>query len=188
MTEKNLNPELKKRQIMLSEAVTEDAPKIAELRKITWLDTYVGGRNNITKEDIQAKDFDSPEKIEKIEHFINDVSGKTKTWVAKEGDKVVGYCASSKDGQYEIRAIYVLPDYQGLGAGKNLMQEAMQWLGGDKDIHLYVADYNLDTIEFYKSLGFVVTDGKVPEGYAVNGKDIPLVKMTKFNNSDKSNQ
>ncbi len=42
----------------------------------------------------------------------------------------VGYCISSLDHDLagEIESIFVLPEYRGLGIGKELMRRTLQWL------------------------------------------------------------
>jgi ribosomal protein S18 acetylase RimI-like enzyme len=179
MNEYTSNPEYRHFEVEIVDATAQDAEQIAALRKKTWFDTYPNEEYNITREDIAAKDFDSDKKIQQLRDYIEESDASSKTWVAKEDGGVVGYCTSTKYGQHEIRAIYVLPDKQGLGIGKKLMETALQWLGDTHDVYLYVASYSEESIAFYKKLGFEVSDKPTPEGYAVNGKPIPLTTMVR---------
>lgn len=82
---------------------------------------------------------------------------------------MVGYCVARKGAEVNrLQAIYISPHHQGKGIGKRLMNEALTWLGGERDVVLDVASYNTPSIRFYESLGFKTTgkDGiyTVPNG------------------------
>ena len=76
----------------------------------------------------------------------------------------------------------MLPDFQGMGLGRELLQKALNWLGREKVIFVIVASYNTKAIKFYERFGFVKT-GKDVHSEGVDplpsGKIIPEIEMAK---------
>ena len=80
--------------------------------------------------------------------------------VADESGKVVGFCAF-KDGW--IDHLYILPEYQGKGIGKSLLNRAKD---GNSKLELWTFQRNTDAIKFYEKNGFALaetTDGTTNE-------------------------
>jgi ribosomal protein S18 acetylase RimI-like enzyme len=81
-----------------------------------------------------------------------------KITVAQESDnKILGYAISTYEGKEGcIQSLHVAEDVRGSGIGKKLMNIHIDWLqkNGCKDISITVAVENVNTIEFYKNLGF----------------------------------
>lgn len=97
--------------------------------------------------------------------------------MAKEGNKVVGFCQFVKEKDYnDLKIIYVLPKHQGKGIGKILASKAMSLINPNKDTIVEVVEYNKGAIGFYERIGFVEFDkGK---GHEVsNGKIMPTIRM-----------
>ncbi len=97
--------------------------------------------------------------------------------MAKEGDKIAGFCQIVKGKEYnELKIIYVLPEYQGKGIGKMLASKALSLLDPRKDIIVEVVEYNKNAIGFYERLGFI--EFEKGKGHEVpNGKIMPIIKM-----------
>lgn len=74
-----------------------------------------------------------------------------------------------------------MPEYQGKGVGKELIQRAFDWLGDDKDVTVFVASYNIPSIEFYKKVGFKEDKTLRPEDESIlpSGKIIPVIGMVR---------
>ncbi len=148
----------------------------------TWLDTYPSEEFNITAEDIKYK-FDSRLTLEKIEERKNKIAniGSNETMLLVErGKKVVALCnALNREDYNQLQAIYVLPEYQKLGFGKALWEEANKIFDSKKDIIVHVASYNENAIGFYKRLGFVSTEKIfLDEKHKMrNGAIIPELEM-----------
>lgn len=140
----------------------------------------------ITKEDIELKfsKDNTAEGRKQIEEWKKRYSDDNeRRWVAKNENQIVGFCVAGKEkGGNRIYAIYVLPDFQGAGRGKELLQKSLNWLGGEKDVYVNVASYNTKAIKFYKRFGFVKT-GRVVHSEGVDslpsGKIIPEIEMVK---------
>ncbi len=87
-------------------------------------------------------------------------------FVAFDQEKPVGFIVVQPDCRYqgekipEIHELVVDPAYQGLGIGKRLMQEALNFLTkrGYQKVALWVGEKNEDARRFYERLGFKVTD------------------------------
>ncbi|GAB7192997.1 GNAT family N-acetyltransferase [Kineococcus sp. NUM-3379] len=74
------------------------------------------------------------------------------TWVAKVDGRIVGV-AAVHDGWLE--QLYVLPEAQGHGVGRSLLDVAKEHCGGK--LRLYVFSRNTRAQRFYARAGFVVT-------------------------------
>lgn len=156
-----------------------DSKGIASVQKAGWFATYPDPSVGLTREDIEAKVFDSAEQLQKWETDIEEQNDDSKRiWVARQDGKIVGYSVAVKEGDTnELKAIYVLPEYHGQGIGKLLMESALQWLGEEKDIVVWVFTHNNQAIGFYRKHGFVES-GKTSV-WPVNGKDIPDLEMVR---------
>jgi ribosomal protein S18 acetylase RimI-like enzyme len=172
----------KQTPIHIYDAVPDDVEGIIEVQKITWLATYPNEEYGITLDDIKEKDFSSQERIKRWKKGIETQTNENHMWVAKDSKTVVGFCSTTKkDGKHEIRAIYILPDYQGKGVGRKLITAALNWLGEDKEVFINVAKYNNSSIEFYKRVGFKEIGDVASTEIAKlpSGKIIPEIRMIK---------
>jgi ribosomal protein S18 acetylase RimI-like enzyme len=181
-----LNPiEFEKSPYIIGIANPEDAPGIYEVMRTTWLNTYPNEELGISYEDIRARiegehGEDAPVRIEKWRKAILDPN-KT-VFVAKEGNRVVGYVApfyDEKNQQRRIGGLYVLPETQGKGVGYKLINKSIESFGREHDIFLHVVTYNTKTREFYERQGFIET-GRDMTGSSSGLKDgryIPEIEM-----------
>jgi ribosomal protein S18 acetylase RimI-like enzyme len=168
--------------IEIFEATAEDAAGIIAVQKKTWLATYPNEEFGITEQDILSKDWDSPDRLARWQKTIAEEGDANRLWIAKEDEKIVGFCSAQRgDVQNRIGAIYILPEYQGQGVGKKLLEKAFNWLGDEKDATLEVAKYNTNAIEFYKKFGFEGESeiAPSPASQLPSGKLIPGIEMVK---------
>ncbi|MBI2607347.1 MAG: GNAT family N-acetyltransferase [Candidatus Doudnabacteria bacterium] len=160
MNEHKFNPEkqpaAKAGQIF--DASPEDARAIAVIRKRGWETTYVDEEKGITRADIDSRGMDDEDRIQRHQERLKEPSENAHTWVVKVESQVVGFCEAVSGDYNEIKAVYILPEFQSQGHGQQLMQQAIEWIGRDKDIYLDVVDFNTRAIELYKRLGFELTD------------------------------
>lgn len=102
------------------------------------------------------------------------------TYVAKVNGAVVGFTLPliNKDGQHSLGALYVLPEFQGLGIGYELAKVNLKW-HGNHPIYLAVAAYNQRAINFYKTLSFMETGKKIEDLTArkLGEKELPEIEM-----------
>jgi GNAT superfamily N-acetyltransferase len=102
-------------------------------------------------------------------------SGKVKGWACFHESVLVAFC--NGDGTTgEVVVLAVLPQYEALGIGKNLLSRVVEWLGalGFKQPWLAASpDPNVRAHGFYRSLGWRPT-GRVLE----NGDEILQLQTT----------
>lgn len=100
--------------------------------------------------------------------------------VATTKGEIVAYLVASQRFEREIKALYVLPKFQNLGIGQDLMQAALNWLGRGV-VRLSVAIYNTGAIRFYDrwsfEVGAAVTD--TSRLAAIGERVVPEVWMFK---------
>jgi ribosomal protein S18 acetylase RimI-like enzyme len=176
------NPEIDRQPARVDEARLEDVLSIFEVERVTWMATYPSAEEGITEDAIRTLFVDEtgeplPDKIREWEQSINQsaATDDVAVFVARRDGVVVGFVAPDiTDGQRRIRALYVLPEFQGEGVGGELMERALGWHGREEDIHLYVARYNKQAIDFYERFGF-----RLAEEHASSGRceGIPEIKM-----------
>lgn len=162
----------------ISEATPEDAKGIAEVQKEGWLTTYVNDEYGVTEEDVLSKNMGGGSHVSRWAESTTKPGAKT--WTAKAGDKVVGFCFV-KNGEEvnHLGALYVLSSTRGSGVGSKLVEQALDYLGREKPIELEVASYNDNAIDFYEKFGFK-NMGKVEDptsGSLPSGVQIPELKM-----------
>ncbi|MEI6042703.1 MAG: GNAT family N-acetyltransferase [bacterium] len=138
--------------ITIQKATPVDVLGIGEVFYKTWLATYPNEEIGITTEDVEFRFKDR--KNRDGSKFAN-IPDNELFLVAKEGDGVVGVCDLIKHHEKnELKAIYILPEYQGRGIGKKFWNEALKFFDLKKDTIVNVVTYNNNAIEFYKRLGF----------------------------------
>lgn len=166
----------------IRQAIPDDVLGLHQVYFITWLDTYPNKEFNITKEDIIFK-YESrltPDKIAERRIKISQIKDTELMLVIEKDNKIIALCNVVQEESYnQLKAIYVLPEYQRLGLGQVLWKEAQKVFSPKKDIIVHVAVYNEKGINFYKKLGFVSTE-KIfcDEKYKMrNGAIIPELEM-----------
>ncbi len=167
--------------IIIQDAVAEDAQGIRSVQKQTWLATYPNPELGISHEDIASKIAQMQEgSTERWAKRLKE-DASSHTWVAKDNHTVIGFVSAQKlNDENKIRAMYLLPEYQGQGIGKQLMQKALTWLGDDKHISLEVVSYNDKAISFYKKFGFVERGETTNDAaHLPSGKDLPELLMVR---------
>lgn len=168
--------------IEILEAKPQDARAIDDLLKKTWLDTYPNEEAGITKEDIEKfiKERFTEDSIKARAEALQNHGENKKFLVAKDGDALVGNCLFlNNEKNYQLKGVYVLPEYQRKGIGQMFWKQAQEFLVDKKDIIVWVASYNIKAISFYEKLGFLKTDKDLSGQYyeIAPGKYIPEIEM-----------
>ena len=91
-----------------------------------------------------------------------------------EEARIVGYCAFFGN---EIRALFVLPQYQRKGIGKNMLTFMLANISGTPLLNLVAS--NTPAKKLYESFGFCVTSDFIAE---YNGKTVLAIEMRKEQN------
>jgi ribosomal protein S18 acetylase RimI-like enzyme len=160
------------RQIEVVRATSDDAPKIQELLKQSFLNTYpnehaVDPEFRVTRDDViqHYKDELSSEGLAKLAEELAEPEAGVTDFIARERGEVIGYLRVTRSpNKNELTRIHVLPDRKG-GVGSSLWKRALTVLDAQRDITLMVVEYNATSIAIYDHWGFVKT-GKQ--------KDIPM--------------
>ncbi len=155
-------------KLMVRPAVVGDAREIARIRIITWRDAYKG---IMPQEILDAFDLEKESQRwqEGLENFPPERGAFIAELAEEDGRRVTaGYCfcgpERSQDPEYpaELYAIYVLPEYHRLGAGRALVREAAKFLAGHgyERMIIYVLKENAPSRKFYEALGGVAVREK----------------------------
>lgn len=172
--------------IRIADSDPDDVFGIRRVQRVTWLDTYPNPEFGITYDDIAARFAidDTEEGRRRLEARKRSYTDpRTRTWVARAGEDIVGFCtARREDDTNRVEAIYVLPTHQRCGVGRQLMEQALTWLGNAVPTRLNVATYNAKAIRFYESLGFINTHRDVIDDEVApfpSGARIPETEMVR---------
>lgn len=180
--------DLDKLNVAITDEIADDVWEVTRLLRDTWLETYPNEEHGITRAEILERyDESNPEFVKGVEQFKDGLEQSQKdpnrhSWIAKIGDKIVGYCSARKGEEGRIQAIYVHPDAQGKKVGGKLIQNALGWIG-EGDIYVNVASYNQNAINFYERFGFIKTGKEITEdvGRFKSGAVIPEIEMVRKN-------
>jgi GNAT superfamily N-acetyltransferase len=138
--------------------VPDDAGEIVRINAAGWRRAYVG----IVPDDVLAAiDVDRRSQRHRQRMAEEQIS---ETLVALDGERIVGYVyfGPYREGESvdrsvgEVGAIYVDPESWGTGAGRVLMQAALDRLAGlgYPEVRLWVLEANHGARGFYAHLGF----------------------------------
>lgn len=162
--------------IILRLADKGDVSTIRDIAELTWPVSYKG----IISPDQIRYMLDLMYNETKIEAAINDPNQEF--WLAEENGKILGFCGIEhgypEAGFTRIHKLYILPETQGLGLGKILLDQTEKEARkkGNKKLHLNVNKKN-KAFGFYQKLGFV-TDYEetidIGNGYVMD--DFVMVK------------
>ncbi len=154
--------EIKSNKVEILKGIAEDAEGIQALVSEASKGMY--RLCGWTEKEID--DHFSPKKIKdgagKIRAAIATFTETNILFVAKDDSgRIIGCCfAEKQDSINKIEAVYILPDFQGLGLSKKLFDDTYNLLNQDNDTFLDVFSLNSKAINFYKKLGFSETKNK----------------------------
>lgn len=160
----------------------DDVLALHKVYFLTWLETYPNKEYSITKDDIIYKYEQrlTPEKIAESKEKIVQTKKNELKLLLEHKEKIVALCNVIRGRGYnQLQAIYVLPEYQGLGIGGRIWAEAEKFLNPYKKTIIHVVSYNNKAIKFYEKLGFKST-GKIfkDERFKMrNGAVFPELEM-----------
>jgi L-amino acid N-acyltransferase YncA len=125
-------------------AVVPDAHGISEVHVQAWREAYA---HLVPAEDLARLDREQRERRWREILAATDSA----TWVATDGDRVVGFAGSSaaRDADaprdLELQSIYLLASHHGSGLGQRLLDAAV----GDAPAYVWVAEDNPRARSFY---------------------------------------
>jgi ribosomal protein S18 acetylase RimI-like enzyme len=143
-------------EVSLRDAVLEDAGEIARIHVASWRTAYRGL--------IADAELDGLSVHERTAQWRERLRLGVETFVAVDGDGIVGFCALRRDADppaqpVEIGALYLDPAVLRQGVGTRLMHEALARLrgAGEPAVTLWVLAGNARARAFYGHHGFELT-------------------------------
>lgn len=136
-------------------AEVNDIPEVRELLRVTWHDTY---GKYIPGADLDTY-LDTVYSEAKLAEILD--AEREDCFVAVSDGNISGWTRLRRDDDNDIFyliSLYVLPEYQGKGTGKLLLENAISF-GLEyrfEKITLGVMEVNSDSVEWYKRQGFTV--------------------------------
>lgn len=134
---------------MIRAITLEDLTTVQQIAKISWNDTYKG----IIPEEIQNLFLDKAYSNTMLAKRME----KTIFLLAEYENNVVGFANFTyvdEDGDAELTAIYVLPEFQQLGLGKKMLLAGLSEMPTGKQLFVYVESENTSARIFYERFGF----------------------------------
>lgn len=170
-------------KVVITRPSPDDAVELKQLMKTTWRAAYPSPENGVSKADIYAmtEDWDKPDAVKRLEEDIASTPANKLRLVAKIDNKIVGQGKFIKgEAENRLATLYVLPEFQGRGIGKQLASKGLEWFGKEKDIVLEVVKYNQRAVDLYESMGFEIAgDAQNEVARLPSGAIRPQYKMVK---------
>lgn len=167
-----------KPQFRITELTVDNVDAADDMRRQSWLDTYVNDEAGVTREWIEARNAAKSTFAAREERREQIRAGNVHGWVAmNEQGEVIGVTHPwiDDEGRQRLGSLYVDKRYHGLGIAGELMQRAINWFDTSKPIELGVVAYNKRAKAFYGKWGFQ----EVPGSEDLFDGVIPEVKMVR---------
>lgn len=139
------------KEIKLRNAHLSDAKRLAEINKLCWQKNYRGI--------VPDQFLDNLSLTEKrIERFKEQIKESDIYLCALQNNQIVGYLSAYKEknenrpAPYEIRYLYIHPDFQHQGIGQKLFHAFMEKIN-HQSFYLYMLDGNKNGTKFYQKMG-----------------------------------
>lgn len=101
-----------------------------------------------------------------------------RAWIAEIDGQPIGFSFANAADRM-VFGLFVLPEFEGRGAGRALLQQAENWLWsqGNTEIHLFTGNNpNLRAYGFYQHLGWEVEQGDLLQAAVQSDRQIKFVK------------
>ena len=142
--------------IEIRKATQKDIKLLVELANKIWPNTYLEiiGRAQI--------DY-MLELMYNEAELLNQINSGHTFLIAEENEKALGFAGFSQvdieEHIYKLEKLYILPETQGRGLGKHMVNEVLELvsMAGGKSLILNVNKYN-NAREFYKKIGFKILE------------------------------
>lgn len=129
----------------------KDIQHVQHVAKTSWHDTYQGIIPRHIQDNFLQQAYSNQAMKQRLKNSY--------LFVAETDGDIIGfanYLPSDEYGKVELGAIYLLPEFQGKGAGTALLQEGIKKMQGVREIHLSVEKNNTAAKMFYEAKGFEV--------------------------------
>lgn len=134
---------------MIRTGTSADITAVQEIAKISWNDTYAGIIPSTVQESFLDKSYSTPMMEMRLKRTI--------VLLAEHEGEPVGFANFTKvdeDGDAELIAIYIKPEFQRSGHGKKLFTAGLRHLLNGNQLFVYVESENIKGRNFYEANGF----------------------------------
>lgn len=150
---------------MIRTGTIDDIASVQEIAYISWNDTYEG----IIPLPIQKSFLDKSYSTPMMEMRLK----KTIMLLAMHDEEPIGFANFTKldqDGDAELIALYLKPEYQRNGYGKKLLNSGLAYLLDGCELSVYVEAENEKGRNFYEANGFEFVEEfeELFEGHPLN--------------------
>lgn len=156
----------------IRKATKNDILGIQQVAEVGWHSAYEGIVRPDTRANILAEFYSE----ESLTHSLQ--RNDAVFLVAEEDGAVVGFTQAlprPASGGYELTRLYILPDYQRRGIGRQFLQSMEQLLAG-QSIWVMVEKNNQSAVDFCQAMGFRrQREVQLP----VFAENLPFVEMRK---------
>ena len=138
---------------MIRTGTPADIESVREIAHISWNDTYEG----IIPSPIQQKFLEQSYSTPMLEMRME----RTILLLAEQDGQAVGFANFTKvdeDGDAELIAMYMKPEHQRSGFGKQLLSDGLSRLKGGQQLFVYVESENHKGRQFYEANGFLLLE------------------------------
>lgn len=160
----------------IRKAEIDDCGLIRQLASRVWEPTY----GTILSEEQLDYMFDWMYSTDSLQRQME--SGHV-FFIITKGEEPAGYISIEKEGEgrYHLQKIYILPEYQGFGLGRELLKKAEEYVRSEQPEGLLVLVLNVNRSNparfFYEKMGFSIEsegDFDIGNGFFMN--DYIMVK------------
>lgn len=175
--------EVSSRDISVMQARPEQGAEIVGVLWQAWKHAYVNAAYGVTQADVQEKFGSVDEKVARIHAFLEGIPQypNVSYLTTQTAGVVSGFVyAEQSRGEVYIHALYVRPDFQGIGIGSTLLSELARERVGAREMTANVILYNMQALVFYRKHGFVLEKiVETPFGRFPGGKVVPEIHIIK---------
>lgn len=150
-------------EITIRKAVREDLSALSELSRRTFTETFIEGFAIPYPADDLEGFYDESFGEEALAKRISDPS--CMFWVAEREGELLALCHAgpnglphpdAREGELELRRLYVARSAQGLGLGTTLLKMALDWMETNTTGALWIGVWsgNLKAQKLYQAYGF----------------------------------
>ena len=147
-----LHPSQAEAEVSIRGATTADAPELHVLMRACWV-----------QEAIANETLAIPALTESLDDVVASLR-TTQTWVARKAGRLVGAVRTSRDGDdWFIGRLCVVPDLQGRGLGRRLLEHAEATApDGIRTFSLNTGAKSTDNLRMYRKAGYRLVADVVP--------------------------
>lgn len=137
--------------LIIRKMVREDIEEVQAVARESWHATYEGIIPLTVQDNFLDNAYSDDMMDRRLAHSL--------VFVAEVDDQLVGfanYAKANDQGEVELAAIYIYPEYQGAGIGTALLKARVEGINRIERIWIDVVKENTIGRNFYKAKGFQI--------------------------------